>query len=148
MWCDVWGEKRGGCPSYMLRTLKWIPWMDEEVDEFLIEGKLILEISLFPFSVLKQQRGVEIFIVCFYHCICTYDWLVDQSGWLEKREDWYRGRWLTFNACVFDLLRAHALARNPLLCIFIVKSSQVSRLRIELSNYFAAPFEFLISITR
>lgn len=47
--------------------------MDEEVDEFLIEGKLILEISLFPFSVLKQQRGVEIFIVCFYHCIYTYD---------------------------------------------------------------------------
>lgn len=57
----------------MLKTLKWIPWMDEEVDEFLIEGKLILEISLFPFSVLKQQRGVEIFIVCFYHYICTYD---------------------------------------------------------------------------
>lgn len=57
----------------MLRTLKWIPWMDEEVDEFLIEGKLILEISLFLFSVLKQQRGVEIFIVCFYHYICTYD---------------------------------------------------------------------------
>lgn len=89
MWCDVWGQKRGGCPSYMLRTLKWIPWMDEEVDEFLIEGKLILEISLFPFSVLKQQRGVEIFIVCFYHCICTYDWLVIRWGSIGMiRETW------------------------------------------------------------
>lgn len=149
MWCDVWGQKGGGCPSYMLRTLKWIPWMDEEVDEFLIEGKLILEISLFRCwnnSVALKFLSC-VFIIVFAR---TIDWWLDGSiGMIRETWGLISGRVANVQCMCFRSLDSARSRGESIVMYFYCKIKPTFFfLRIELSNYFAAPFEFLISITR